>query len=67
MRRTTNDDIVMISANGNHNKYFAAIGNRSYNLLSRPFYERLVFYQLGGLKPDISEGIDMLKKSNDCE
>ena len=46
---------------------FSIITDRSYNVLSRAFYEKLVFYQVTGFTPDLNEGIDMLKKSNKSE
>ena len=33
----------------------------------RPFYEKAVFFQLVGFKPDLNESIAMREKSNECK
>lgn len=37
---------------------------RNYNILVHPFYNKVVFFQLVGFKPDLNESIAMMKKSN---
>ena len=40
---------------------------RGYNVSVRPFYEKIVFFQLMGFKPDLNESIAMMEKSNTCK
>ena len=40
---------------------------RGYNVSVRPFYEKIVFFQLLGFKPDLNESIAMMEKSNKCK
>ena len=37
---------------------------RGYNVLVRPFYEKIVLFQVLGFKPDLNESIAMMEKSN---